>query len=205
MNSYNYLLLLNEIYTNGYTHNILDIISVLAVVSGICVIISKNPIVSVLHLISLFAYVSFYLIIIGLNFIGLSYLIVYIGAVNKRIKIAALVKIQLYKVLKYVNSRHVTDLNWFFLEWNIDPFLLPNYKDENRYVGKAYTIGAPTLNNRLKNFIINNYTLNRNFYTPIKFATILNQPKLYSTFVDKNVLAGYRFFSMILWIYRCRR
>jgi NADH-ubiquinone oxidoreductase chain 6 len=38
--------------------------------------------VSVLHLIALFAYVSFYLIIIGLNFIGLSYLIVYIGAVS---------------------------------------------------------------------------------------------------------------------------
>jgi len=31
---------------------------------------------------ALFAYVSFYLIIIGLNFIGLSYLIVYIGAVS---------------------------------------------------------------------------------------------------------------------------
>jgi NADH-ubiquinone oxidoreductase chain 6 len=77
-----YLFLLNEIYTNGYTDYILDIISILAVISGICVIISKNPIVSVLHLIALFAYVSFYLIIIGLNFIGLSYLIVYIGAVS---------------------------------------------------------------------------------------------------------------------------
>jgi len=77
-----YLLLLNEIHTNGYTHNILDILSVLAIISGISVIISKNPIVSVLHLIGLFAYVSFYLIIIGLNFIGLSYLIVYIGAVS---------------------------------------------------------------------------------------------------------------------------
>jgi len=82
MNSEKYLFLLNEIYTNGYTDYILDIISVLAVISGICVIISKNPIVSVLNLIALFAYVSFYLIIIGLNFIGLSYLIVYIGAVS---------------------------------------------------------------------------------------------------------------------------
>ena len=82
MNSEKYLFLLNEIYTNGYTDYILDIISILAVISGICVIISKNPIVSVLHLIALFAYVSFYLIIIGLNFIGLSYLIVYIGAVS---------------------------------------------------------------------------------------------------------------------------
>jgi NADH-ubiquinone oxidoreductase chain 6 len=82
MNSDKYLFLLNEIYTNGYTDYILDIISGLAVISGISVIISKNPIVSVLHLIALFAYVSFYLIIIGLNFIGLSYLIVYIGAVS---------------------------------------------------------------------------------------------------------------------------
>jgi len=82
MNSEKYLFLLNEIYTNGYTDYILDIISGLAIISGICVIISKNPIVSVLHLIALFAYVSFYLIIIGLNFIGLSYLIVYIGAVS---------------------------------------------------------------------------------------------------------------------------
>jgi len=82
MNSEKSLFLLNEIYTNGYTDNILDILSILAVISGICVIISQNPIVSVLHLIALFAYVSFYLNIIGLNFIGLSYLIVYIGAVS---------------------------------------------------------------------------------------------------------------------------
>lgn len=82
MNNEKYLYLIDEIYTNGYTDYALDIISVLAVISALCVIISKNPIVSVLHLIALFAYVSFYLIIIGLNFIGLSYLIVYIGAVS---------------------------------------------------------------------------------------------------------------------------
>ena len=64
---------------------------------------------TLLHLIALFAYVSFYLIIIGLNFIGLSYLIVYIGAVFKRtIRLflsnhAAWVKISLYKVLLIIN------------------------------------------------------------------------------------------------------
>src|SRR6516225_10541988 len=82
MNIDKYLFLLNEIYTNGYTHYILDVISFLAIISGICVIISKNPIVSVLHLIALFAYVSLYLIILGLNFIFLSYLIVYIGTLS---------------------------------------------------------------------------------------------------------------------------
>ena len=76
------LYLLNEIYTNGYAAYTLNILSALAIISGICVIISKNPIISVLHLIGLFGYVSLYLIVIGLHFIALSYLIVYIGAVS---------------------------------------------------------------------------------------------------------------------------
>src|ERR1700694_4725864 len=76
------LLLINEIYTNGSISNILDIISLTAILCGIFVLISKNPIISVLFLIGLFATISSYLIILGLSFIGLSYLIVYIGAVS---------------------------------------------------------------------------------------------------------------------------
>jgi len=76
------LYLLNEIYTNGYAAYTLNILSALAIISGICIIINKNPIISVLHLIGLFGYVSLYLIVIGLHFIALSYLIVYIGAVS---------------------------------------------------------------------------------------------------------------------------
>ena len=71
-----------ETFTNGYTIEILDIISIIAIVSGIFVIISKNPIVSVLFLIGLFLSISSYLIILGINFIGLSYLLVYVGAVS---------------------------------------------------------------------------------------------------------------------------
>jgi NADH-ubiquinone oxidoreductase chain 6 len=78
----NNLFLINETFTNGYISNTLDIISILAVLCGISVIINKNPIISVLFLIGLFASISSYLIILGLSFIGLSYLIVYIGAVS---------------------------------------------------------------------------------------------------------------------------
>ena len=42
----------------------------------------KTGIVSVLFLIGLFLSISCYLILLGLNFIGLSYLLVYIGAVS---------------------------------------------------------------------------------------------------------------------------
>ena len=78
----NSLFLINEIYTNGSIPSILDIISLISIICAIFVIISKNPIISVLFLIGLFAGISSYLIILGLTFIGLAYLVVYIGAIS---------------------------------------------------------------------------------------------------------------------------
>ena len=46
------------------------------------VITNTNPIVSVLFLICLFGIVSCYLLLVGMNFIGISYLLVYIGAIS---------------------------------------------------------------------------------------------------------------------------
>lgn len=77
-----FLYLINESYTNGYGPYMLNIISLIAILCSIFVITTKNPIISVLFLIGLFANISVYLIILGLTFIGLSYLIVYIGAVS---------------------------------------------------------------------------------------------------------------------------
>ena len=76
------LYIVNEITFNGYSVYNLDVLYIIAILLGILVIISKNPIVSVLFLIGLFLSISAYLILTGLNFIGLSYLLVYIGAVS---------------------------------------------------------------------------------------------------------------------------
>lgn len=76
------LLVLTESLTNGFKVEFLDIISFIALFFGITVIIIKNPIGSLMCLIGLFGAISVYLIMIGLNFIGFSYLIVYIGAVS---------------------------------------------------------------------------------------------------------------------------
>ena len=73
--------IINELLSN-YKPESLDIISLFAILCGIYVIISKNPIISVLFLIGLFGGISVYLILISLTFIGLSYLIIYIGAVS---------------------------------------------------------------------------------------------------------------------------
>lgn len=76
------LFILNESFTNGLSYNLLYIISILSILCGILVIISKNPIVSVLFLIGLFLNIAGYLMMLGINFIGLSYLLVYVGAVS---------------------------------------------------------------------------------------------------------------------------
>ena len=75
-----YILLDNN--TNGYNVELLDFLSLFAIFSGIFVIISKNPIISVLFLIGLFLCIASYLILLGISFIGLSYLLVYVGAVS---------------------------------------------------------------------------------------------------------------------------
>ncbi len=61
---------------------IIYIISVLLILFGLFVIISKNPIISVFFLIILFLAISIYLILTGIVYIGISYLLVYIGAVS---------------------------------------------------------------------------------------------------------------------------
>lgn len=78
----NSLFVLNDSFTSGYRAGMLDFISLVSILSAILVIVSKNPIVSVLFLIGLFLSISCYLIVLGLNFIGLSYLLVYVGAVS---------------------------------------------------------------------------------------------------------------------------
>ena len=76
------LFLIYETFTNGLYSDILNIISLFVIFCGIFVIISKNPVISILFLIGLFGGISCYLIILGLSFIGLTYLIVYIGAIS---------------------------------------------------------------------------------------------------------------------------
>lgn len=60
---------------------LLDFLSLGAILSGILVITSKNPVISVLFLISVFVNVAGYLVLLGVGFIGISYLIVYVGAI----------------------------------------------------------------------------------------------------------------------------
>jgi len=72
-----YIIQIGEFY-----NIVLNILQVIIIVCGIFIIINKNPIISILYLIGLFLSVSLYLIILNITFVGISYLLVYIGAVS---------------------------------------------------------------------------------------------------------------------------
>ena len=49
--------------------------------SSVLSITSKNPVISVIFLITTFVCAAIYLILIGINFIGISYIVIYVGAI----------------------------------------------------------------------------------------------------------------------------
>ena len=101
----NSLYLISDIKTNGFLVEILDVLSLICILFWIYTIISKNPIISVLFLIGLFSTISCYLILIGLSFIGISYLLVYVGAVSILfIFILMLINIRISELLSDTNN-----------------------------------------------------------------------------------------------------
>jgi NADH-ubiquinone oxidoreductase chain 6 len=70
--------ILNKIKMNNI---LLDLLTFTSVLSAIFVITARSPIISVLFLIAVFINLSGYLILLGINFIALAYIMVYIGAI----------------------------------------------------------------------------------------------------------------------------
>lgn len=146
------LFVLSESYTNGYRAEVLDVLSLFAILCGILVIISKNPIVSVLFLIGLFLSISSYLIILGLSFIGLSYLLVYVGAVSILfLFILMLINVRVSELLS--NTSNSIPLAIFItVSFNYPVYqILP-------YSIAAFNSYTVNLNNTLNDIWYNNYS-----------------------------------------------
>jgi NADH-ubiquinone oxidoreductase chain 6 len=60
---------------------LINILALATLLSGVFSITSKNPVISVTYLIGTFVLSACYLILIGINFVGISYIIVYVGAI----------------------------------------------------------------------------------------------------------------------------
>lgn len=60
---------------------LIDLLTFTSILSALLVITARSPIISILFLIAVFINVAGYLILLGINFIALSYIMVYIGAI----------------------------------------------------------------------------------------------------------------------------
>jgi NADH-ubiquinone oxidoreductase chain 6 len=58
-----------------------NLLAFATLLSSVFTITSKNPVISVIFLISTFVSGALYLILIGITFLGISYIIVYVGAI----------------------------------------------------------------------------------------------------------------------------
>jgi NADH-ubiquinone oxidoreductase chain 6 len=59
----------------------INILAFGTLLSSIFSITSKNPVISVIFLISTFVQAALYLILIGISFVGISYIVIYVGAI----------------------------------------------------------------------------------------------------------------------------
>jgi len=164
----NSLYILNETFTNGYRSEILDIISLASILCGILVIISKNPIVSVLFLIGLFLSIASYLMILGLNFIGLSYLLVYVGAVSILfLFILMLINVRISELLS--NTSNSIPLAIFItIAFNYPLYQILPYSVASF---NSYTVD---LNNTLNDIWYNNYSDSLNKFFKLNGAELDN-------------------------------
>jgi NADH-ubiquinone oxidoreductase chain 6 len=101
----NNIFLLNDFISNGFRIEFVDFIYIFSILFGVFTIISRNPIVSVLFLIGLFVNVAGLLILVGVTYIGLSYILVYVGAVSILfLFILMLINIRISELLNETNN-----------------------------------------------------------------------------------------------------
>lgn len=172
------MFVLYEIFS-GFLYQFLDLLSIISILFGIFIIVSKNPIVSVLFLIMLFSTISLYLILIGAKFIGISYLLVYVGAVSILfLFILMLINIRISELVSDTNNNiplalltilaFINPINHIIPDQNIryDSFIDFLFKGEINKLSEYLT------NNKI--YYVSSKSWENNIYDSIDIMTIGN-------------------------------
>jgi NADH-ubiquinone oxidoreductase chain 6 len=151
------LFLIKDFTSNGLLPEFIDIIYIVSILLGIFTIISKNPVVSVLFLIGLFVNISVLLISIGFTFIGLSYILVYVGAVSILfLFILMLINIRISELLNETNNDVPLAILTVILFYNIIAQVLPVNLAEKNFSSNFTSFFNGSLNEQSLNN--NNFT-----------------------------------------------
>ena len=152
----NNIFLLNDYITNGFKIEFVDVIYLVSILLGVLTIVSRNPIVSVLFLIGLFVNIAGLLILVGFNYIGLSYILVYVGAVSILfLFILMLINIRISELLSETNNDIPLAVITVLLFYNIVGQTIPSNLTDNTIVSYLSNSFSEVYNIQLDNELIN--------------------------------------------------
>jgi NADH-ubiquinone oxidoreductase chain 6 len=145
---------------------LINILSFTTIISSVLVITSKNPVISVVYLISVFVNAAGYLILSGIGFLGLSYIIVYVGAITVLfLFVIMMINISLTDILdtgkqytKNLPLAFVVGSLFMFEMFNILPFSFNNISGLNIIFDTITNFNLFILNNNKLNLVNNIHT-----------------------------------------------
>jgi len=140
--------------------------------SSIFAITSKNPVISVIFLISTFVQAALYLILIGINFVGISYIVIYVGAIAVLfLFVIMMINIKLTDILE-TGNQYTKNLPlaiaigslFIFIVFTIIPFNFNNIPALSILLDKLTNLNTILSNSKfvsvnLINSIVNNHFL----------------------------------------------
>ena len=152
---------------------ILDFLFFCIIISSILVITAKNPVLAIIYLIFLFVNTAGYLIFLGIGFIGLSYIIIYIGAITVLfLFIIMMINIRLLDILEIGNEYTknlplalLVGLLYVYDIFNVLPFSINNINIFDFPLDILNSTNMSNLNNivEIKSGILNIENLLSNF------------------------------------------
>jgi len=152
----NNIFLLNDYITNGFRIELVDIIYIVSILLGVLTIISRNPVVSVLFLIGLFLNIAGLLILIGYSFMGLAYILVYVGAVSILfLFILMLINIRISELLNETNNDIPLAMLTVLLFYYIIGQVIPSNFTDNTIISSPSNSFSEVYNVQLDNQILN--------------------------------------------------
>ena len=145
---------------------LINILSFTTIISSVLVITSKNPVISVVYLISVFVNAAGYLILSGIGFLGLSYIIVYVGAITVLfLFVIMMINISLTDIIdtgkqytKNLPLVFVVGSLFLFEMFNILPFSFNNVYGLNLIFDTITNFNLFIWNNDKLNFVNNIHT-----------------------------------------------
>ena len=129
------------------------LLPIFILLAGIFTITSKNPVISITFLIITFVLTSGYIILLGINFIGISYIIVYVGAIAVLfLVIVMMINIKLSDILDYGNQyTKILPLGFMVVSlilyyfFTISPILFDNFGDTIYHIFDYFNINSSIL------------------------------------------------------------